>query len=84
MLGTKCSGSALAKVRERGLDRGWIVVLLREFVYRELLFFCAVARLQCRDGVSRLHDGDGARVAREAEAHGGRARIGHEGAWVGG
>jgi hypothetical protein len=60
------------------------VVLLLVFFSREKLFYCAVARLQWRDGVSRQHDGDSARVAREAEAHGGRARIGHEGAWVGG
>ncbi len=25
----------------------------------ELLFYCAVARLECRDGVSQQHDGDG-------------------------
>ena len=67
MLGTRCSGSALAKVRGRGLDRGWIVVLLRVFFFRELLIYCAVARLQWRDGVSRPSDGDSARVAREAE-----------------
>ncbi len=59
MLGTRYSGAALAKVRGRGLDRGWIVVLLGVFFFRELLFYCAVARLQCRDGVSRPHDGDG-------------------------
>ncbi len=38
MLGTRYSGAALAKVRGRGLDRGWIVVLLRVFFFRELLF----------------------------------------------
>jgi hypothetical protein len=59
MLGTRYSGAALAKVLGRGLDWGWIVVLLPVFIFRELLFYCAVARLQCRDGVSRLHDGDG-------------------------
>jgi hypothetical protein len=77
MLDMRCWGAALAKVRGRGLDRGWIVVLLLVLVYRKLLFFCAVARVQCRDWVSWLHDGDSARVAREAEAHRGRARIGH-------
>jgi hypothetical protein len=79
MLDTRCSGAALAKVRGRGLDWGWIVVLLREFFFRERLFYCSVARLQWMDGVSRLNDGDShdsARVAREAEAHGGMARIG--------
>jgi hypothetical protein len=75
MLDTRCSGAALAKVRGRGLDWGWIVVLLHEFFFRELLFYCSVARLQW-DGVSRPNDGDGARVVREAEAHGGMARIG--------
>ncbi len=50
--------AALAKVRGRGLDWGWIVVTM---------WYCNCAR-----------------VAREAEAHGGRARIGHEGTWVGG
>jgi hypothetical protein len=84
MLGTRFLGSALAKVRGRGLDRGWIVVLLCMFFFRELLFYCAVARLHWRDWVSLLSDGDSARVAREAEVHGGMARIGHEGAWVGG
>ena len=59
MLGTRYSGAALAKVRGRGLDRGWIVVLLGVIFFRELLFYCAVARLECRDGVSRPHDGDG-------------------------
>ncbi len=44
------------------------MVLLREFFFRELLFYCSVARLQWRDGVSRQHGGDGARDAREAEA----------------
>ncbi len=34
-----------------------------------------MARLQWREGVSRLNDGDSARVAREAEAHGGMAWI---------
>ncbi len=58
MLGTRYSGAALAKVRGRGLDWGWIVVLLRLFFFRELLFYCAVARFQCRDGVSQQHDGD--------------------------
>jgi hypothetical protein len=33
MLGTRYSGAALAKVRGRGLDRGWIVVLLRVFFF---------------------------------------------------
>ena len=50
MLGTRYSGAALAKVRGRGLDRGWIVVLLRVFFFRELLFYCAVARLSARRG----------------------------------
>ncbi len=59
MLGTRNSGAALAKVWGRGLDRGWFVVLLRVFFFRELLFYCAVARLQCKGGVSRPHDGDG-------------------------
>jgi hypothetical protein len=59
MLGTRNSGAALAKVRGRGLDWGWIVVLLRVFFFRELLFYCAVARLQCKGGVSLQHDGDG-------------------------
>ena len=59
MLGTRYSGAALAKVRGRGLDRGWIVVLLRVFFFREVLFYCAVARLQCKGGVSRQHDWDG-------------------------
>jgi hypothetical protein len=45
MLGTRCSGAVLAKVRGRGLDRGWIVVLLQVFFFRELLFYCAVAKL---------------------------------------
>ncbi len=49
---TLWSGAALAKVRGRGLDWGWIVVLLREFFFRELLFYCSVARLQWRDRVS--------------------------------
>ncbi len=71
------------KVLRRGLDWGWIVVLLQVFSFRELLFYCAVAKLQCRDRVSLQHDGDSAWVAREAEALGGRARIGHKGAWVG-
>ncbi len=31
---TLCPGAALAKVRGRGLDWGWIVVLLREFFFR--------------------------------------------------
>ncbi len=76
-LDTRCSGAALAKVRGRGLDWGCIVVLVREFFFRELLFYCSVARLQWRDGVSSLpNDGDGARVVREAEAHGGMAWIG--------
>jgi hypothetical protein len=48
MLGTRYSGAALAKVRGRGLDRGWIVI-----------FYCAVARLECRDWISQPHDGDG-------------------------
>jgi hypothetical protein len=51
------TGAALAKARGRGLDWGWIVVLLRVFFFRELLFYCAVARLQCRDGGSQPHDG---------------------------
>jgi hypothetical protein len=60
MLGSRYSGAALAKVRGRGLDRGWIVVLLRVFSSEsELLFYCAVARLECRNGVSQQHDGDG-------------------------
>lgn len=59
MLGTRCSGAALAKVRGRGLDWGWILVLLRVFFFRELLFYCAVARLPCKGGVSRPHDWDG-------------------------
>jgi hypothetical protein len=59
MLGTRCSGAALAKVRGRGLDWGWILVLLRVFFFRELLFYCAVARLPCKGGVSRPHEGDG-------------------------
>jgi hypothetical protein len=84
MLGTRCLGAALAKVWGRGPGWGWILVLLQVFFFRELLFYCAVARLQCRDWVSQLHDGDSARVAREAEAHGGRAQIGQEGAKVGG
>ena len=75
-LDTRCSGAALAKVRGRGVDWGWIVVLLREFFFRKLLFYCSVARLQWRDGVSLPNDGDGARVVREAEANGGMARIG--------
>jgi hypothetical protein len=76
MLDTRCSGAALAKVLGRGLDWGWIVVLLREFFFRELLFYCSVARLQWRDGIYWPNDGDSARVVREAEAHGGMARIG--------
>ncbi len=52
------------------------MVLLGWFFFRELLFYCSVARLQWRDGVSRLNDGDGARFVREAEAHGGMAWIG--------
>ncbi len=75
-LDTMCSGAALAKVRGRGLDWGWIVVLLREFFLRELLFYCSVARLQWRDRVDWQNDGDSARVVREAEAHGGMAWIG--------
>jgi len=59
MLGTRCSGAALAKMRGRGLDRGWIVVLLGVFFFREVLFSCAVARLECKGGVSRPHDCDG-------------------------
>ncbi len=31
MLGTRYLGAELVKVRGRGLDRGWIVVLLRLF-----------------------------------------------------
>ena len=50
-------------------------IVTRVFL-RELLFYCSVARLQWRDGVSLLNDGDGARVVREAEAHGGMAWIG--------
>ncbi len=75
-LDTRCLRAALAKVRGRDLDWGCIVVLLREFFFRELLFYCSVARLQWRDGVSLPNDGDCARVVREAEAHGGMARIG--------
>ncbi len=59
MLGSRYSGVALAKVRGRGLDRGWIVVLLQVFFFSELLFYCAVARLQCKGGVTWQHDGDG-------------------------
>ncbi len=75
-LDTRCSGAALAKVWGRGLDWRWIVVLLREYIFRELLFYCSVARLQWRNGVSLQNNGDSARVVREAEAHGGMARIG--------
>ncbi len=63
-LDTRCLGAELAKVRGRDL------------FFRELLFYCSVARIQWRDGVSLRNDGDCARVVREAEAHGGMARIG--------
>ncbi len=72
MLGTRYSGAVLAKVRGRGLDRGWTVVLLQVFFFRELLFYCAVARRQCRDGVSRQHDGDGLSGSLTVLAGGGR------------
>jgi hypothetical protein len=55
--GHEVLGAALANLRGRGLDWGCIVVLLREFFFGELLFYCSVARLQWRDGVSRPHGG---------------------------
>ncbi len=45
--------------------------MVHEFFFRdnrELLFYCSVARLQWRDGVSQPHGGDGARDVREAAA----------------
>ncbi len=68
MLNSREEEAVLAKVRGRGLDWGCIVVLSSEFFFRELSFYCSVARLQWRDGVSWQHGGDSDRDEREAEA----------------
>ena len=67
---------ALAKVREGWLVWGWIGVFFQVFSCRELLFYCAVARLhsgvQGKDWASR-HGGDGQWMVMEQGLNMGKA-----------